>query len=383
MTAVFEMRVRLGGDPQGFDEYRALRQELAKLNHPACPDVDWGRVERLCLRLFELNGVELQTAVALVMARSCSIGLAGMSEGLALIVALLDQWPRLWPAQVAVRLELLSGLFAQLQPLLRAAQWNSANLPALQGLATDLGRLEHQLLRLVPVPLGTLQALRSHVQRVLQHMATPGMPSLPQQPWMGVAEPAFVAPAAALPSLHNAYTFIVEPQPKRRKVLCWSLILAMGIVLVVGFAWQRWMAEQSRHTPPVAPVQLDSLSVFEAGSAEFRPGSTKLLVNALVGIKAKPGWLIVIAGHADTSGDVSSNLALSRARAAAVRDWMQAMGDLPDSCFAVQGHAASQPLTSNETQAGRAENRRVDIRLVPEAGACAELEGIASSPVAS
>ncbi|MNP76642.1 flagellar motor protein MotB [compost metagenome] len=62
---------------------------------------------------------------------------------------------------------------------------------------------------------------------------------------------------------------------------------------------------------------------------------------------------------------------------------MQSMGDLPDSCFAVQGVAATQPLTSNETRAGRAENRRVDIRLVPEAGACAELEGIASLPVPS
>ncbi|MBD9516113.1 OmpA family protein [Pseudomonas sp. PDM22] len=119
------------------------------------------------------------------------------------------------------------------------------------------------------------------------------------------------------------------------------------------------------------PVRLDSLSLFGSGSAELKPGSTKVLVNALVDIKAQPGWLIVIAGHTDSTGDDARNLALSRNRAAAVRDWMQKMGDLPDSCFAVQGHGASQPIASNDTPAGRAANRRVDIRLVPETGACA------------
>jgi len=140
------------------------------------------------------------------------------------------------------------------------------------------------------------------------------------------------------------------------------------------------LAALAAHRQPVAavrpvekipdPVRLDSLSLFASGSADLRPGSTKVLVNALVGIKAQPGWLVVIAGHTDSLGDDARNLALSRNRAAAVRDWMQKMGDLPDSCFAVQGHGASQPIASNDTPAGRAANRRVDIRLVPETGAC-------------
>lgn len=119
------------------------------------------------------------------------------------------------------------------------------------------------------------------------------------------------------------------------------------------------------------PVRLDSLSLFASGSAELKPGSTKVLFNALVDIKAQPGWLIVIAGHTDATGDPRRNLLLSRARAGAVRDWMQRMGDIPDSCFAVQGFGADQPISSNDTPEGRAANRRVDIRLVPETGACA------------
>nr|WP_225911453.1 OmpA family protein [Pseudomonas lactucae] len=116
---------------------------------------------------------------------------------------------------------------------------------------------------------------------------------------------------------------------------------------------------------------MDSLSLFATGSAQLKPGSTKILINALVDIKAQPGWLIVIAGHTDATGDPQNNLRLSRARAAAVHAWMQQMGGIPDSCFAVQGFGASQPIARNDTEAGRAANRRVDIRLVPEAGACA------------
>lgn len=117
-------------------------------------------------------------------------------------------------------------------------------------------------------------------------------------------------------------------------------------------------------------VRLDSLSLFNSGSAQLKPESTKFLVNALASIKAQPGWLIVITGHTDATGSDEQNLRLSRARAAAVHDWIQHMGDIPSNCFAVQGLGASEPVASNDTEQGRSANRRVEIRLVPEAGAC-------------
>lgn len=156
--------------------------------------------------------------------------------------------------------------------------------------------------------------------------------------------------------------------------------LALGLGLYRGERLRAplWAALANHREPPLPtplqspkPVRLDNLSLFSPGSAQLKPDSTKVLIEALVGIKAQPGWLIVIAGHTDATGDASRNLRLSRARAAAVHDWMQHMGGLPDSCFAVQGFGASQPIASNDTEAGRAANRRVDIRLVPEVGACA------------
>lgn len=117
-------------------------------------------------------------------------------------------------------------------------------------------------------------------------------------------------------------------------------------------------------------IRLDSMSLFDTGKWALKPASTKLLVNSLVGIKAKPGWLIVVAGHTDSTGDDPSNRVLSLKRAESVRDWMRDTGDVPESCFAVQGYGESRPVATNDTAEGRALNRRVEISLVPQANAC-------------
>ncbi|WP_336698002.1 OmpA family protein [Pantoea dispersa] len=117
-------------------------------------------------------------------------------------------------------------------------------------------------------------------------------------------------------------------------------------------------------------VRLDSMSLFDSGKSTLKAGSTKMLVNSLVGIKAKPGWLIVVAGHTDNTGNPQLNQTLSLKRAEAVRDWMRDTGDVPESCFAVQGYGESRPVATNDTTDGRALNRRVEISLVPQADAC-------------
>jgi outer membrane protein OmpA-like peptidoglycan-associated protein len=154
--------------------------------------------------------------------------------------------------------------------------------------------------------------------------------------------------------------------------------LSLGLGLYSAEPLRQWvLATIADHSQPSMmrkasrTVRLDSLSLFASASAELKPESTKVLIDALVGIKAQPGWLIVIAGHTDAVGNDQHNLRLSRARAVAVREWMQRMSDLPDSCFAIQGFGKSQPIASNDTEAGRQANRRVEIRLLPEVGACA------------
>jgi outer membrane protein OmpA-like peptidoglycan-associated protein len=117
-------------------------------------------------------------------------------------------------------------------------------------------------------------------------------------------------------------------------------------------------------------LRLDSLSLFDTGKAVLKPGSLKMLVTALVDIKARPGWLIVVAGHTDSTGNALANQQLSLKRAEALRDWMLSTSDVSPTCFAVQGFGASRPIATNDTPDGRALNRRVEISLVPQADAC-------------
>jgi len=362
MTALFEMRIRVGGDPRGFSEFTVLREELAKLSHPACPDVDWAKVEQSCLALFQHNGADLQTACFYTLARGQRHGLEGLTQGVVLLEALSREWARLWPPMASVRLDLLGWLFDQLQPLMRSMAMTAQSVPALSQLDTELARLHARLLPQGANPLLTLQALRhqvgSLIQRLEQSYASSEMVPAPVR----VMTPTWVTPVVILPP--------PDVEPRRRRLALWLFAGMLIIALLAGLGWRTWLTNQA--PPPLMPepVRLDSLSLFDAGSAILKPGSTKVLINALVDIKAQPGWLIVIAGHTDASGVMEQNLALSHARASAVRDWMQQMGDIADSCFAVQGLAANQPIASNATEAGRTANRRVDIQLVPQVGAC-------------
>ncbi|WP_235525560.1 OmpA family protein [Photorhabdus heterorhabditis] len=136
----------------------------------------------------------------------------------------------------------------------------------------------------------------------------------------------------------------------------------------------RYAAEPAEKKPvtTVIPqtISLNSLALFDVGQAKLKADSTKVLVNALMTIRAKPGWLITITGYTDSTGDAAKNRVLSLARAEAVRDWLQHTSDIPLACFAVQGEGATRPIATNSTAAGRTANRRVEIRLVPNAVAC-------------
>ncbi|NTZ41312.1 hypothetical protein EXW94_27350 [Enterobacter sp. JMULE2] len=113
-------KIKTGGSPCALPDYASLRDELGKLTHPARPDVNWRRVQTLCLRLFEHNGVELQSVCWYTLARMHTAGLAGMNDGLFITGTLVRyQWSVMWPACVHARTEILAGLSQRLQNVLR------------------------------------------------------------------------------------------------------------------------------------------------------------------------------------------------------------------------------------------------------------------------
>ena len=379
MTGLFEMHVRVGNDPRGFAEFLALREELGKLNHPARPDVDWALVEQLCLALFQKNGAELQTVAAFALARSQRHGLEGMGQGLELLAMLSEQWLNLWPPMAAARLDILAWLFSQLPPLLRSLVLDTRDLPALVDLDGQLARLAQRLEHQVPAPLVTLQALRQQLHNLMQRLQRNDLPGpTPYGIWMPLPEPARSLPVVIL----TQPPALTSWQTRRTRRMPWLLALVATLLLACGLAWQsgwhlaadsdgRYYLANNSHPaqPRLEPLHLHGL--FDAGSAELKPEANDSLLKALGVFKPRPDWLIVITGHSDTTGSAEHNLQLSQARASAVRSWMRRLGDIPDSCLAVQGNGANHPLASDRTEAGRAANRRVEIRLLPASGACA------------
>ncbi|MGO2441579.1 MAG: VasL domain-containing protein [Serratia proteamaculans] len=151
-----------GSDPRTLPDYAALRDELAKLSHPARPDVNWRYAEKLCLSLFEQNGVELQTGAWYTLARTQLAGVFGLTEGLSILEALIShQWGALWPQPVHARMEILSGLSQRLQQLMRTLPLNYSDLSQLYRAEQQLASLGAVLQRLELKHLSQLDTLRT------------------------------------------------------------------------------------------------------------------------------------------------------------------------------------------------------------------------------
>ena len=118
--------------------------------------------------------------------------------------------------------------------------------------------------------------------------------------------------------------------------------------------------------PPPPMIELSSLSLFRSGSAVLNPGSNRVMFGALEMIKAHPDKRVLVAGHTDSTGNPISNQRLSEARAASVRDWLADASGIPLSHFAIQGYGDTRSKAPNDTESGRAANRRVEITLIPD-----------------
>lgn len=102
---------------------------------------------------------------------------------------------------------------------------------------------------------------------------------------------------------------------------------------------------------------------FPPGSSEIQPQDFSLLTKVQQAIRKFPEAEIVVEGHTDSRGDTEFNYVLSRRRADAVMSYLIAnMGLSPDR-FETLGFGEVRPIASNETAEGRAQNRRIDLRI--------------------
>jgi outer membrane protein OmpA-like peptidoglycan-associated protein len=115
--------------------------------------------------------------------------------------------------------------------------------------------------------------------------------------------------------------------------------------------------------------------LFATGSATLNADARASLDEAAAWAKAEKekgntnGWLVQVVGFADTTGNTAKNRSLSSRRAKTVIDYLVLKYDM-DLRRLVQpyGYGEGKPIASNKTAAGRAQNRRVEVRILQNRG---------------
>jgi OmpA-OmpF porin, OOP family len=100
--------------------------------------------------------------------------------------------------------------------------------------------------------------------------------------------------------------------------------------------------------------------LFDVGKASVRPESMGTIRQIMAALNADGSLKLEIDGHTDSDGDAAKNLALSSARADAVRKVLVDQG-VDGSRLIAKGFGASKPIDSNSTAEGKANNRRVEL----------------------
>ena len=111
-------------------------------------------------------------------------------------------------------------------------------------------------------------------------------------------------------------------------------------------------------------LNMPSAITFGFDSYAIEPQFQSTLNEVAQTLSAYPSTYIDIYGHTDSVGTDAYNMTLSQNRAQSVANYLSTRG-VASARIATQGFGETQPIASNETEEGRAANRRVEIRIVP------------------
>jgi OmpA-OmpF porin, OOP family len=140
-------------------------------------------------------------------------------------------------------------------------------------------------------------------------------------------------------------------------------------------------AKKAQHTADYANNRINGLDDFDpiktvtvnftSGSASLGPKAKATIDEAAAWVKAQntKGWVMAVIGYADTTGSSQRNIDLSERRANAVIYYIVNKYKMPlNRLVQPFGYGQLEPVAENKTKAGRAKNRRVEIRLMVNKG---------------
>jgi len=160
---------------------------------------------------------------------------------------------------------------------------------------------------------------------------------------------------------------IVEVEPMSKAVgtsgtlPTFSRTLPGNVVITMppGSAEDRLSMYLASALPGVTTFNFDRIG-FDNNSAVLTAESSDQLDNIATILRAYPRANVAIGGHTDNVGSDASNLELSRARASAVAARLTSAGVSKERVHA-EGYGSEKPMADNSTEAGRAQNRRVEL----------------------
>ena len=103
---------------------------------------------------------------------------------------------------------------------------------------------------------------------------------------------------------------------------------------------------------------------FDRKQATLRTESTTELQQLVTLLKDNPTMKIEVSGHTDAMGKDSDNQKLSEDRARAVKEYAVTVGGVEPLRIMARGYGESRPVSSNDTDEGRAKNRRVEFTIL-------------------
>ena len=129
---------------------------------------------------------------------------------------------------------------------------------------------------------------------------------------------------------------------------------------------ERLAAERARERAALVSQEKPELvlagAAFDSGSASLSPAAQGQLNEVAATLRDFPELKVRITGHSDSVGDSGRNLALSKRRAESVRGYLVLQGVASERLEAI-GLGENSPIAPNDTAAGRAKNRRVELDL--------------------
>ena len=117
--------------------------------------------------------------------------------------------------------------------------------------------------------------------------------------------------------------------------------------------------------------------LFDFNKYTLKPGAREKLAKVSGILLAYPGLMIKVEGHTDSIGSDEYNQKLSEQRANSVRDYITTQG-VPANTVSAVGLGKADPVASNDTAAGRQQNRRVELVVSGEPIGIGDISGTAN-----